>query len=139
MTTEIGTIGREAAAEVWTGMTVTDIVEGTETIVDEAGVAVLVLITPEAEAEVVMMMSDEAAAGQWEVPLLLGAVQVLEGVCPLVRFLRQKVIALIGVVMESLHLLEVLHQLVVLLCLVAHPLEILMLMNEAGSLPGNLF
>lgn len=47
MTTEIGTIGGGVAAEAWIGMTATDIVEGTGTLVGGAGVAVV---------EAIMMM-----------------------------------------------------------------------------------
>jgi len=86
MTLEIGTLGREVGAEAGTGtgLTVTGTVQRTKIIVDGAGVAVPVLITPEDVVEAVMMMSGEVAAGLGIVSPLGGAWN-LEGVIPHVR------------------------------------------------------
>lgn len=75
MTTETGTTGGEVAAGVWIGMTVTDTMGGTETIVDEAGAAVPALITIGAGEEGAMMMKGgvEVEVGvQFEVVPLIG-------------------------------------------------------------------
>lgn len=86
MTLEIGTLGREVGAEAGTGtgLTVTGTVQRTKIIVDGAGVAVPVLITPEDVVEAVMMMSGEVAADLGIVSPLGGAWN-LEGVFPHVR------------------------------------------------------
>lgn len=86
MTLEIGTLGREVGAEAGTGtgLTVTGTVQRTKIIVDGAGVAVPVLITPEDVVEAVMMMSGEVAADLGIVSPL-GGVWNLEGVIPHVR------------------------------------------------------
>lgn len=86
MTLEIGTLGREVGAEAGTGtgLTVTGTVQRTKIIVDGAGVAVPVLITPEDVVEAVMMMSGEVAADLGIVSPLGGAWN-LEGVIPHVR------------------------------------------------------
>lgn len=83
---EIGTLGREVGAEAGTGtgLTVTGTVQRTKIIVDGAGVAVPVLITPEDVVEAVMMMSGEVAADLGIVSPL-GGVWNLEGVIPHVR------------------------------------------------------
>lgn len=75
MTLEIGTLGREVGAEAGTGtgLTVTGTVQRTKIIVDGAGVAVPVLITPEDVVEAVMMMSGEVAADLGTVSPLGGA------------------------------------------------------------------
>lgn len=86
MTLEIGTLGREVGAEAGTGtgLTVTGTAQRTKIIVDGAGVAVPVLITPEDVVEAVMMMSGEVAADLGIVSPLGGAWN-LEGVFPHVR------------------------------------------------------
>lgn len=133
MITEIGITGEEVAVEVWTGMNVTGIVEGTETIVGEAGAAVRALFTQEAVEEDAMMMSGGVLVVQ-EVPHLLGAAQVLEGV-----LLREKLL-LLGVKVltdvDVLLVLEVFLLEVGLLILEVHLLGIQMLMNDAWWLYG---
>ena len=77
MTTETVTTGGEVAVGVGIGMTVTDTTGGTETIVDEAGAAVPVLITIGAGEEGAMMMKGGVEVGvgvgvQFEVVPLIG-------------------------------------------------------------------
>uniref|UniRef100_A0A2P2MIG2 Uncharacterized protein n=1 Tax=Rhizophora mucronata TaxID=61149 RepID=A0A2P2MIG2_RHIMU len=76
ITTEIGTTGGGVVAEAWRGMTVIDIMEGTEIIIEGAG-AVVPAPTTKAGVEAVMMMNDVVAANQLIAALLFGVAQVL--------------------------------------------------------------
>lgn len=71
MTTEIVTTGGEVAVGVGIGMTVTDTMGGIETIVDEAGATVPVLITIGAGEGGTMMMKGGVGV-LFEVVLLTG-------------------------------------------------------------------
>lgn len=138
MTIKIKTIRREVVAGVWTGMSVTRIVEGTETIVVGAGVAVPVLITLEDGVEDVMMMSGGVAVDQLIVHPLLDVVQALKGVLPPARILPLRLKARIDVVVMIVPQLHEVPRLEVdMPPLVAHPLEIQMLMNELAGCMGN--
>lgn len=90
----------EVAVEVWTGMTVIGTVEGTETTVVGAGVAVIVLITAEAVAEIAMMMKGAAVVDQLKV-LLLDEVLVHVEACHLAG-----VFHLVGVLCLVVHLVQ---------------------------------
>lgn len=79
MTTETGTTRGGVAAEVMTGMNVTDIMDETETPADGVGVAVPVLI-PTGEVEAVMMMSGVAEVDPGIAPLQLVGAPAHEGV-----------------------------------------------------------
>lgn len=129
MITETGITGEEVAVEVWTGMNVTGIVEGTETIVGEAGAAVTALITPEAVEEGAMMMSGGALVALG-VPLLIHAAQLSTGVFRPEMLLPLGVKVLIGVTVSGVLQVEVSLLVVDLLILEVHLLGIQM-MNEA--------
>uniref|UniRef100_A0A2P2MII0 Serine/arginine-rich splicing factor SC35 n=2 Tax=Rhizophora mucronata TaxID=61149 RepID=A0A2P2MII0_RHIMU len=135
ITTEIGTTRREAVAEAWTGMTAIDIVERTGTIIEGAGAAVPALTT-KVGVEAVMMMNDIVVADQLIAALLFGVAQVLRGVLPHGKLLFQGVKVPLDVAMMDGLLLKVLHRMVSLLHLVAHHLEIQMLMSKPCSSVG---
>lgn len=145
MITGTGIIGGGVAAGVTIGMKGIGIVEEKENLVAEVGAVVQVLITTRVVEGIAMMMSvvaiAEAEADLWIVAPLHAAALVLEGVLhlkgvlPLKEVFPQggaqgmKALRVVAVMDDLLHL-TVSHHVVNPRIREAHPLEILMEMNE---------